>query len=236
MAVSILNLAEDLLTIATSLNPNYNESVVINDYVDLINSLLYELGNSNSSQNQIKREICSAMIFLIKKLERFGYSNVQIQNIKNNIINLKFPNINMIPDDYEHDINVACLKGLYSSVQYAVEHDNADPNNLQVGYTALQHACLSGSLNIMEYLIEKCDANIDVVDEHGFTLLFLAIFGGHIHVIRYLLKFVHVNKHATDMHGRDPLTFAMQTAPQNVYLYLMNDPDFATPSNQSSNY
>ena len=231
MSVNIENLADELINAAVSINAEESEREIINEYIDLINSLLYELNEPNNNNNsrerpsdQIKREIESAMIFLIKKLESFGYSNNQFQTIKRDVINLKFPAITVKPADYEQDFNILCLKGLYSSVQYAVEHDNADPNSFSTGYYALQHACISGSVPTMEYLIEKCDADVDVVDEHGYTLLFLAVLGGYIPIIRYLLKFVHINKNVRDNNGNTPLLFSIKYAPQEkVTLYLLNE-------------
>jgi hypothetical protein len=37
--------------------------------------------------------------------------------------------------------------------------------SLQAGQVALHNACISGNFSVAKYLIEKCDADIDITDE-----------------------------------------------------------------------
>src|SRR5690606_5171391 len=54
--------------------------------------------------------------------------------------------------------------------------------------TLLHCASKKGHLNLVHWLVEKCSANLDIVDINLNSALHLAAYGGHISVVEYLLN------------------------------------------------
>jgi len=81
---------------------------------------------------------------------------------------------------------IACYKGHLKIAQYLIEL-GADVNRKSVkGNTALHDCAESGSLEILQLLLEN-GARMDV-DSYGMTPLLAAAVSGHTHIVEYIVE------------------------------------------------
>ena len=65
---------------------------------------------------------------------------------------------------------------------------HVDTEHFSQRQTLLHCASKKGYFNLVQWLVEKCSANIDLVDSNDNSALHLATYGGHVDIARYLLE------------------------------------------------
>ena len=80
-----------------------------------------------------------------------------------------------------------------------MEERNADPQSCENirGLSALHSACECGHLEIVRYLLEERNYDIELRDKVGNAPIHYAAYGGGLNVVRYLI----------DNRGCDPMFF-----------------------------
>lgn len=105
--------------------------------------------------------------------------------------------------------------------------DSRDVNRVsEAGLTALHHACSSGKVDIVRYLVEECHADTTSETAHTEeTPFFWAVASGHLAVAKYMLQSEslrqkkHFFLHHRNYLGQFPLLFACRySGPSSLYL------------------
>ena len=116
------------------------------------------------------------------------------ENIANYFISIglkkpEFPPIIYEPDDYEHDIFVACENGKLTSVQFKLENTSAEPNETNSsGETPLFIACRAGHLQIVRYLIEIWNVEINIRNNLLITPYLAGLIDQQYEIVQYFIK------------------------------------------------
>ena len=152
----------------------FNNCLIINQFYDIYKKKQLQPEKSYESQLKEKDE-------LIEKLKQ------QINNLKIPT-HIDFKPITEKPNDYEPDIFKACKKGKLTSVQWLIEKENVDKNQIVVDEALIHIAALNGHLDIVQYLIEKQNVEIDLKDYWERTALFCACERGYLQIIEYLIS------------------------------------------------
>eukprot|EP00347_Sterkiella_histriomuscorum_P022351 403330787 len=84
------------------------------------------------------------------------------------------------------------------------------------GWTALHSACYFGHLEIVQFLTQHCEADVNAINSNGWHSLIFAIFGGHLDIIDYLLYETEVNEDLLDIQERSALKIAQQINDSDV--------------------
>lgn len=66
----------------------------------------------------------------------------------------------------------------------------ADVHFMENGWSALHYASLFGHVEVVQYLLDEADADIQSVNVHGSTAIHLAAYGGHADVLELLLHHI----------------------------------------------
>ena len=109
-------------------------------------------------------------------------------------------------------LSIAILKGGLEVVRTLVEDEGSEILNYdRPGWnSALLFAAQAGHANIVQYLIEDCEMDINESDEEGHSALHLAADGGYTDVINVLFEHDELIKNCKDKHGRLPIHYAVQ--------------------------
>ena len=89
---------------------------------------------------------------------------------------------------------------------------------LQDGDTPLGLASFKGHLEVVEYLVEECGADVNAKDVDGYTALICAAEGGHPEVVEFL-----VNSKADIEAKNDDNDTALESASRNYYFALQEN-------------
>ena len=145
----------------------------------------------------------------------------------------------------------ACYNGWYEVAKVLIEKYTYDPNRDGTGSILLRYACLSGSLDLVRYLIDKeCDPNSKTNEEltplhnttlrrylgtkflthskvfedsSSLTLLHCACQRGHLAVAKYLIREQKCDPSCKSKHGQTPLHFACLMGHLNIAKYLIEE-------------
>ena len=116
-------------------------------------------------------------------------------------------------------IRAAVECGKYKMVKYIKKIQsisNYELNKLgSDGISLLHVACINGYLNIVCYLVEDCDCDVNIKDKDGRTPLMYSTQSGHLHVLKYLID-CH-----SDLHAKCPRQTALHCAMAHGHLPIV---------------
>ena len=186
---------------------------------DMIYNIIYDEFIQESKKISTKPKKNQDLIYffykIIKKYECF----------------FSFPPILQEPEHYEKDIFIACKKGEQKNVQWLVQNNKAVINEKaeqtqsdQLYYkydTPLHVAALHGYLSIVQYLIIKAKADIEIKGAAQLTPLHYACEKGNLSIVEFLVS-SGANIEAKDSRGRTPLQLGSKKGHLNVDKYLVS--------------
>ena len=101
---------------------------------------------------------------------------------------------------------------------------------------ALIETCMNGHLNVVQWLVENTEANINyrgyvnqisAIQEEdqpfSFTPLKAACYNGHVDIVKYIVEICHANVNLLDKGGFTPLSMACHRVQFSVAKYLINE-------------
>ena len=101
--------------------------------------------------------------------------------------------------------------------------------------SALLFAAQTGHANIVQYLIEECEMDINESDEEGLKALHLAADGGYTDVINVLFEHDELIKNCKDKEGRLPIHYAVQNGHfKAIELLVINGQDYKAGDNNGT--
>jgi ankyrin repeat protein len=103
------------------------------------------------------------------------------------------------------------------------------------------YASICNYVPTLQYLIEECQATVDVVNAHGTTALTFATIVGHLDTVRYLTIDKRAEVNMLDNYGFSPLTYACKNGFQSIVQVLVSqgaslEPCSMTPLYIASQY
>ncbi len=105
-------------------------------------------------------------------------------------------------------------------VQYLVNEQKADPKAASSrGRTVLHEAAKSGSLKLVQYLVEK-GVDPKATDDEGKTVLHYATVMDNLELFKYLVETCNLDPTVKDSEGRDSFYFAKRHYRQHISDYL----------------
>ncbi len=93
----------------------------------------------------------------------------------------------------------------------------------ELGQTALHLAVAAGKLDIIQYLIEKCGANINEVDNAGNTPLHVAAMHRRHQIVEYLVRTGKATINKGNNSGNTPLYLAVEQQDANTVICLAGE-------------
>ena len=93
----------------------------------------------------------------------------------------------------------------------------------QVLYTPLHIAVRFGTLDVVQYMIEEQQCDVECRDKYADTPLHTAALGGRLDIVQYLISERGCDPMSRGQYGRTPLHDACQTGRLDVVKYLMED-------------
>ena len=113
-------------------------------------------------------------------------------------------------------LHIAAANGSLDVMKYLIEHNyyNSDSSLRSVLHYGAEH------INIVKYLITKCNCDPMARDKDGSTFLHLAV--EQIKVLKYLITKCNCNPMVTDNDGKTVLHYAVERNHLNVVEYLLS--------------
>ena len=116
----------------------------------------------------------------------------------------------------------ACQRGHLPIVQYFMEEHHVDLR--EIGIRIVFHAvCDNGSIDLMEYLLEKGLTDLSCASPNGYTCLHFACFAGSLPLAKSLIRHHRLNKNAVTGDGFTPLHAAGHNGHKTVVRYLVEE-------------
>ena len=207
------------------------KSVIFNERKILMKNnysleLFREINRFNNNSNELNLE----QIF-IKTLDKATKKQISIQQNFNSI--LKLFQIIVQSSNYSiygGNIFKSCLFGNYDGVKWFIEKKNISKNikiektdkanNFCKDDTLIHVACANGHLEIVKYLIEKQDVDIEIKGFNERTPLHCACENGHLPIIEYLIS-KGANINSLDKHSNSILHYASSKGHLPIVKYLV---------------
>ena len=156
--------------------------------------------------------------------------NKEINHLKQEINKDLFHPITYKPKDFQSNIFAACKEGKFQSVQWLIEKDCVDKNekvketNFQLGIfkddAPIHIATANGNLQIIKYLIENQNVDINLKGSGNWTPLHYACKNGSLPIVEYLIsKGAQID--AKNDYWETPLHIASYFGNSNVIRYLV---------------
>ncbi|VDN58756.1 unnamed protein product [Dracunculus medinensis] len=94
------------------------------------------------------------------------------------------------PNNYKMlPLHLAASRGNIEFIRIVTKYDNRMTNEKDIfGLTPVFYATQGGHLECLQYLVEKCRADISLVTQKGQSLLQIACLGGHLNIVQWLLR------------------------------------------------
>ena len=135
------------------------------------------------------------------------------------------------------NVNSVSSYNEYTALHFAVIHDrldiiecltlhgHADVEKKDInGFTPFLRACNGSNFKAVKYLIQNCNANVDVRDKYGGTALHICCDKWYATDIgQFLISECHANVETTDCKGRTPLHIACRHGKIDTVRYLIQD-------------
>ena len=106
-------------------------------------------------------------------------------------------------------------------------HGHADVEKKDIyGFTPFLRACNGSNFKAVKYLIQNCNANVDVKDNCGRTALHICCETSNANateICQFLISECHANVETTDCKGRTPLHIACRHGKIDTVRYLIQD-------------
>ena len=102
------------------------------------------------------------------------------------------------------------------------------------GETVLHNATCAGKMNVVMYLVEECQCDVNSIDNDGHSPLHGASQNGYTDIVRFLLKLNDCNPSFKDKHGREPIHYASQNGHLEVVRILLSGGKCSSASKDSS--
>ena len=118
-------------------------------------------------------------------------------------------------------LHEAASRGDLSGVQTAITQGAHVDTKASNGRTALIAACAEGHLEILQYLVKECNADVNVKNDDGKTALHLAASKGHLVLVRYLVEQCHANVNDKDSLGDSALHMAALFNQVDIFRYFV---------------
>jgi len=121
-------------------------------------------------------------------------------------------------------LHAACIEGHYDLAKYLIKNYGAKEfvNRIDEDhYTPLHEATHSGNLELVQYLIEECNADPSIVTCHGNTILHMAAVSGNFELLKYLIDKWQANVNAIDNDGYTILHYAAMGGNKDSVAYLI---------------
>ena len=120
----------------------------------------------------------------------------------------------------------ASKDGDLGKVKYLVEVEHVDPHSCrdsEYDATPLHWASIYGHLDIVRYLVEEQQCDVECRDKYGGTPLHCAALGGRLDIVQYLISERGCDPMCRGQYGSTPLHHACQEGKLNVVKYLVED-------------
>ena len=122
--------------------------------------------------------------------------------------------------------------GYLRCIEYLVERRGANVKQTStviidgktvIGASPLWCAAAAGHLDIVTYLLEKCNVNVNIIaDKTKSTPVTAACFAGHLNVVMYLVGECKADVEIADIHGNTCLMIACQNGHAKIVDYLVS--------------
>ena len=203
---------------------NLNEDLILNDFEAF-------LENSKQLNQHVMIEILTKLVFcIIKQISKFP-------TIIRELIKKQFEEINQTfynsHETFEPDIFKACKNGKLASVKWLIEKENVDKNSEvspdnyfhyldEEGNMPIHYATMSENLNVVQYLVEQQNVNVNSKGNGGRSPLHFACENGNLDIVKYLIS-KGANKEAKDDLGNTPLHKAANFNKKDIVKYLLDN-------------
>ena len=119
----------------------------------------------------------------------------------------------------------ASKDGDLSKVKCLVEVWHVDPHSCRDEYdsTPLHWASRCGHMDVVRYLVEERNCDVECRSKYEDTPLHVAALGGRLDIVQYLIRERGCDPMCRGQYGRTPLHCACQTSSLDVVKYLMED-------------
>jgi ankyrin repeat protein len=124
-------------------------------------------------------------------------------------------------------LQYATIHNSFKTVEYFVskKDTNVNETNNDTNWTALHFACYYGHVDVVKFLLNDSNANIQMKTSNGCTSLHLAARFGHLNVVQYLIDdaptCADIDAESND--GLTALHYATMNGYSNVVQYLLNN-------------
>jgi ankyrin repeat protein len=88
-------------------------------------------------------------------------------------------------------------------------------------WTALHWATVRGRVEVVKYLVETCEADIQIANRYGRTAMHYAIYSGKLEIVQYLVESAGADIHVVDNYGFTSLHCASEEASLEIVQYLV---------------
>ena len=143
------------------------------------------------------------------------------------------------PIDYESDIFTAIENKKMESIQYIVEVERINPEEIKdkrFQMSPLHYACKTSNIYAAQYFIEKAPKLINSIDKYGATPLLIACRYGHKDIVKYLIEYVKVDHTIKDKAGHTPLHMAAEKGNIEIFDYLLSTGLFDLEAKDANGY
>ena len=107
-------------------------------------------------------------------------------------------------------LHQAASAGQLAVVKFFIDGNHCSPSCVgKRGRTLLHSACISGKMDVVDYLINTCEVDTSAKDHHKqATPLYLAAKEGHLRLVKRLIRKFNCNPCAKDINGKTALDYA----------------------------
>ena len=123
----------------------------------------------------------------------------------------------MLEHDYEYKIKI--LKEKIQNPEKGKEEEEIMSKSDDFESDIFK-AAKEGKLTSVQYLVEKCHANVEAKDENGFSPLFIASIFNHLKIVKYLYEKCHADVESKDNENWTPIMVASYNSNTETVKYL----------------
>jgi ankyrin repeat protein len=118
---------------------------------------------------------------------------------------------------------LAARFGNFDAVRELYERHGSEIVNVSCDQklTALHWATVRGRVEIVKYLVETCEADIQIANRYGRTAMHYAIYSGMLEIVQYLVGTASADIHGLDNYGFTSLHCASEKASLEIVQYLV---------------
>ena len=157
----------------------------------------------------------------------------EYDGIVSNSMGLRFPDKFQPKDTPEEQLLRACQEGNLRKVKRLVKFYHIDPRTVEDhtrrNYTPLHWAAIFGRIDIVKFLVEDMNCDVECRDDYCNTPLHRAALAGRLNIVQYFIEERQCDPACRGYDGRTALHHACDRGQVNLVKYLV-DNKMADPS------